>query len=151
MMYDDSNRYNYTEYEFNLAWNKWLNFYVLYDNNNVIGFCGTRKFDGGYGRIFDRYFIMPEYRNNSLAHKEYSLDMVAKLVDDCKEAGLIPFFSIEKGRRTIELAIKKFNKKLLEEDHFKILDGLYSTLPNSWQYIATPYPYGTLLQRKEDG
>ena len=150
-LYEDSNRKNYTEEEFNLAWRNWLNFYVLYDNDNVIGFCGTRKFNGGYGRIFDRYFIIPEYRNNSLAHKEYSLDIVSRLVDDCKEAELIPFFSIEKGRRTIELAVKKFNKNLLEADHFKVLDGLYSTVPNSWQNIATTYPYAILLERKEDG
>jgi hypothetical protein len=59
----DSNKPNYTETEFNIAWNNWLNFYVLYDDkDNVISFCGIRKFDGGYGRIFDRYFCMPEYR-----------------------------------------------------------------------------------------
>ena len=79
------------------------------------------------------------------------MDIVSRLVDDCKEAELIPFFSIEKGRRTIELAVKKFNKNLLEADHFKVLDGLYSTVPNSWQNIATTYPYAILLERKEDG
>ena len=107
MLTNDKNRFNYTENEFNIAWNKWLNFYVLYDNDIVIGFCGIRKFKGGYARIFDRYFIMPEYRYNSLRHKEYSLDIVSRLVDDCKEANLTPFFSIEKSRRTIELAVKK--------------------------------------------
>ena len=151
LMYYDNNRSNYTEKEFNIAWNKWLNFYVLYDNNDVIGFCGTRKFNDGYARIFDRYFIMPEYRYDSLRHKEYSLDIVKKLVDDCKEANLIPFFSIEKGKRTTELAVKKFNKHLSKEDHFKVLDGLYNTMPDSWQNIATIYPYITLLKRKEDG
>jgi|TARA_B110000285_G_scaffold201441_1_gene236083 hypothetical protein len=151
MMYDDNNRLNYTEDEFNTAWKKWLNFYVLYDDKNVIGFCGIRKFEGGYGRIFDRYFIMPEYRYDSLRHKEYSLDIVSRLMHDCKEANLIPFFSIEKGRRIIELAVKKFNNKLLKEDQLKVLPGLYGTTPTSWQNIATPYPYGTHLKRKEDG
>ena len=151
MLTNDKNRFNYTENEFNIAWNNWLNFYVLYDNNTIIGFCGTRKFDGGYGRIFDRYFIMPEYRYNSLRHKEYSLDIVTQLVDDCKKAKLIPFFSIEKGRRTIELAVKKFNKHLLKEDHFKVLDGLYGTTSYSWQNIAMPYPYITHLKRKQNG
>ena len=151
LMYDDNNRSNYTEYEFNIAWNNWLNFYVLYNNDTVIGFCGIRKFKGGYARIFDRYFIMSEYRYDSLRHKEYSLDIVKQLVDDCKKAKLIPFFSIEKGKRTTELAVKKFNKRLLKEDHFKVLDGLYSTMPNSWQNIATTYPYTTYLKRKENG
>jgi len=150
-LYEDINRKNYTEEEFNLAWHNWLNFYVLYDEDQVVGFCGTRKFNGGYGRIFDRYFILPEYRNNSLAHKEYSVDIVSRLVDDCKEANLTPFFSIEKGKRTIELTSKKFNRYLLEEDHFRILDGLYETMPNSWQHIAIPYPCGTIFKRKEYG
>ena len=152
LLTEDNNKPNYTETEFNIAWNNWLNFYVLYDDkDNVISFCGIRKFDGGYGRIFDRYFIMPEYRYNSLRHKEYSLDIVTQLVDDCKKAKLIPFFSIEKGRRTIELAVKKFNKHLLKEDQLKVLPGLYGTTPTSWQNIATPYPYGTHLKRKQNG
>ena len=151
MMYDDINRYNYTEYEFNLAWKSWLNFYVLYNEDDVVVFCGIRKFNGGYGRIFDRYFIMPEYRYDSLRSRWYGLDIVSRLVDDCKEANLTPFFSIEKGRRSTELAAQRFNKHLLEEDHFRILDGLYETMPNSWQHIAIPYPCGTIFKRKEYG
>jgi len=148
MLTEDHNKKNYSEEEFDMAWKAWLNFYVLYNEDDVVVFCGIRKFNGGYGRIFDRYFIMPEYRYDSLRSRWYGLDIVSRLVDDCKEANLTPFFSIEKGRRATELAAQRFNKHLLEEDHFRILDGLYETMPNSWQHIATTYPYTTILKRK---
>ena len=167
----DKNRLNYSKEQFELAWNLWLKFYVLYDDkDNVISFCGIRKYDGGYGRIFDRYFCMPEYRikyfnksgtrftsnkNESL----YYLKFVKKMVQDCREAGLIPFFSIQLDTRKniIKLGVEHINKLLSQEDKFKVLDGLYCTVPgyyddkSNWQNIAITYPYKTLLKRKENG
>jgi len=156
LLTEDKNRLNYSSKEFELAWNKWLNFYVLYnDEREIICFCGIRKFDGGYGRIFDRYFCMPEYRMPTFSgvNEVYSLYFIAKLVHDCREAKLIPFFSIQsdKKKRVIKLVVKKFNKLLLQEDKFKVLNGLYCTAPNSWQNIAITYPYEIILKRKQNG
>jgi len=156
LLTEDNNKPNYTETEFNIAWNNWLNFYVLYDDkDNVISFCGIRKFDGGYGRIFDRYFCMPEYRIPSFLNEDevYIFYFLPKLMIDCRKAGLIPFFSIQsdKKKKVSKLVVKKFNKLLPHEDKFKVLDGLYCTAPGSWQNVAMTYPYKTLLKRKEDG
>jgi hypothetical protein len=156
LLTEDNNKPNYTETEFNIAWDSWLNFYVLYNNEgNVVSFCGIRKFKGGYGRIFDRYFCMPEYRIPSFLNEDevYIFYFLPKLMIDCRNAGLIPFFSIQsdKKKKVSKLVAKKFNKLLPSKDKFKVLDGLYCTAPGSWQNIAMTYPYKTLLKRKKDG
>jgi len=156
LLTEDNNKPNYTETEFNIAWDSWLNFYVLYNNEgNVVSFCGIRKFKGGYGRIFDRYFCMPEYRILSFLNEDevYIFYFLPKLMIDCRNAGLIPFFSIQsdKKKKVSKLVAKKFNKLLPSKDKFKVLDGLYCTAPGSWQNIAMTYPYKTLLKRKKDG
>lgn len=152
---DDENKDNYTHAQFNSSWADWLGFYVLYDGTKPVTFCGIRTF-GKYARILDRYFVMPEYRNTSLGHKEWSLLMIQRLVSDSVNAGYQPFFSIQtaKKRRAIEVAVKKFNKCINEE--FKVLDGLYCTFPeyrdneNTWQNIATISPYSTTLEKKDE-
>lgn len=158
MLTEDINRNNYSEEQFEKAWVKWLGFYVLYENKNIICFGGIRVFDGGYARIFDRYFIMPEYRSYALTtyHTDYALEMINMVLDRCELDGLIPFFSIQlvKKRNAMKAAVGKFNKYLNGREEFKILEGLYCTTPgnygdNSWQNIATIYPYTTILERKE--
>jgi len=152
---NDYNSKNYNEKQFDSSWKKWLNFYVLYDIDKVVAFCGIRKFDNNYARIFDRYFISPEYRNNSLSHKEYSVNMVKTLVDDCISKGYQPFFSIQtrRKRRSTDMAVKTFNKHI--EQEFRVLDGLYCTVPNSkdnpdcWQNIATISPYEICLEKSD--
>ena len=108
---NDENKNNYTVDQFEKAWAKWIGFYVLYDDVHVVAFCGIRKFDNHEARIFDRYFVMQDYRNGSLAHTEWSSTMVETLVNDCIENGYKPFFSIQtaKKRRAIDVAVLKFN------------------------------------------
>ena len=104
---EDENINNYSVDQFNLGWNDWTSFFVLYDNLKVVAFCGVRQFDGGYARIFDRYFVFPKYRNNSLAHQKWSSNMIELLVDECIDKGYQPFFSIQtrKKRRAAEVAV----------------------------------------------
>lgn len=156
MFTEDENRNNYSPDQFNKAWDNWLSFYVLYDDEEVVAFCGIRVFDEDYARIFDRYFVMPEYRNQGLQHKEWSTLLVKRLVEDTITQGYKPFFSIqtEKKRRAIQTAVKTFNKYIKEE--FKVLDGLYCTVssskdnPNSWQNIATISPYKINLEKRNE-
>lgn len=148
---DDGNRNNYSVEQFEKSWKKWINFYVLYEGDQVVCFCGIRIFPSGYGRIFDRYFIEPYYRNWGLKHKEYSTLMVERLVQDCVDNNLIPFFSIQdrRKRRALVIAVKKFNKYLKNDYKFHTLDGLYNTAGNSWQNIAVQYPHDINLPRKD--
>ena len=149
---DDTNSKNYTPKQFEIAWPLWLNFYVLYDGSDVVCFTGIRKFAGGYARIFDRYFIEPDYRLKSLAHNEYSLYMVQTMCDDVIASNMIPFFSIqeEKKRRALEVAVLKFNKCLSSKNAFHVLDGMYNTVTIgcSWQNIAIQKPHNINLKRK---
>lgn len=153
---EDENRNNYSVDQFNLGWNDWTSFYVLYDNLKVVAFCGVRQFDGGYARIFDRYFVFQKYRNNSLAHQKWSSNMIELLVDECIDKGYQPFFSIQtqKKRRAAEVAVKTFNKYIKHQ--FKVLDYVYCTVPtnkedpNCWQNIATIAPYKISLEKKDE-
>jgi hypothetical protein len=159
LLYKDHNVNNYTEFQFNKAWPLWLNFYVLYNRDDPVAFCGIKKYEGGYARIFDRYFVFPKYRKKSLSDNEHSLFMIQKLVDDCNKEKLIPFFSIqyEKHRKALEIAVKKFNKCLYPHNTFHILDGMYCTVPERknnindlkcWQNIAVKYPHKINLEYK---
>jgi hypothetical protein len=153
---DDDNRNNYTVDQFDKAWAKWIGFYVLYDEVNVVAFCGIRKFNNQEARIFDRYFVTPHYRSNSLAHTEWASIMVNKLVDDCINNGYQPFFSIQtaKKRNSIQTAVSTLNKHIISE--FRVLDGLYCTVPtsrddpNCWQNIATISPYSISLEKQNE-
>jgi hypothetical protein len=153
---NDNNRNNYTLDQFEKAWKKWIGFYVLYDDINVVAFCGIRQFDNQEARIFDRYFVTPNYRSISLVHTEWSSIMVKKLVDDCIKNGYQPFFSIQtaKKRNSIQKAVSTFNKHIIDE--FRVLDGLYCTVPtsrndpNCWQNIATISPYSISLEKENE-
>jgi|TARA_B110000908_G_scaffold69894_1_gene84291 hypothetical protein len=155
---NDENKNNYTVDQFEKAWAKWIGFYVLYDDVHVVAFCGIRKFDNHEARIFDRYFVMPDYRKGSLAHAEWSSIMVETLVNDCIENGYKPFFSIQtaKKRRAIDVAVLKFNKYTKDTHEFKVLHGLYCTVPTSrddptcWQNIATISPYSISLEKQHE-
>ena len=159
---EDENRNNYSVDQFNLGWNDWTSFFVLYDNLKVVAFCGVRQFDGGYARIFDRYFVHREYRSKVLKHNEYSLIMLRAQIDNCNIYNNIPFFSIQDlhKRKALKMAVLKFNKVLNTEEKFHVLDGLYNTVPNgtswpakvtSWQNIAIQQPHQINLEQKHDG
>jgi len=152
----DENHANYSEEQFEKAWSAWIGFYVLYNKLDPIAFCGIRIFDDQYSRIFDRYFVFPKYRNNSLAHQKWSSNMIELLVDECIDKGYQPFFSIQtqKKRRAAEVAVKTFNKYIKHQ--FKVLDYVYCTVPtnkedpNCWQNIATIAPYKISLEKKDE-
>lgn len=153
---NDYNSKNYNENYFEKSWQNWLNFYALYDTNKVVAFCGARKFDSKYVRIFDRYFITPEYRHKGLFHNEYYLKFIDILISDCEKYNFIPFFSIQNENKinSIKIAIKKINK-YLKTNKFYLLNGLYCTAPNSrdsidsWQNIAIQYPHTINLENKK--
>ena len=152
----DLNRENYSEKQFEKAWLNYLKFYVCYDDSNIVCFFGIRKFNNKYGRIFDRYFILPEYRSKNLKYENYSSFFIRQLVDDCIKNKLILFFSIQnlKKRKALKIAVKEFNKKLDKDHQFHILDGLYCTVHgeehklHSWQNIAIQKPFKIDLKKK---
>lgn len=139
----DHNKKNYTDEQFEKAWSKWLGFFILKDNNNIVCFCGIRSF-GEYVRIFDRYLVFPEYRNQTLNNASYSIQMIETLLKNTNNK--IPFFSIEHKlkRPALLKAIKKFNEVLKPEDHFHALPGLHETAKNSWQNIAINVKYNKI-------
>ena len=153
---NDFNKNNYSEKQFESLWARILKFYALYDESSVVSFCGIRIFNGGYGRIFDRYFIMPKYRSKNLKLTQFAGFFVERLVDDCISNCLIPFFSIQtlKKRNSMRFTVKKLNEHLSSEKHFHILDGLYCTVPGReydnlcWQNIAIQKPFKINLKRK---
>tara|TARA_B100000085_G_C18559973_1_gene519109 strand:- start:2156 stop:2620 length:465 start_codon:yes stop_codon:yes gene_type:complete len=120
------NAKNYTRYELDKAWDSWTHF-ISYD---YIAFCGIRKF-GNYQRIFDRYYVDENYRNEGLMHAKHSLHMLDFQIQKTD----IPFFTIEKQRKAIEIAVKTFNN-YLEEEYFEVLNDKYYTMPNSLQHVA---------------
>lgn len=139
----DKNSKNYTLSDFNFNWDKWLKFYVLYDNSSVVGFSGIRNY-GKYARVFDRYFIFPEYRKQGFGDGEYCQIFVKELISNT--FGRIPFFSIEHAlkRSVLFNAINSCNEVLPEHLHFHALPGMYETAPNSWQNIAIQKPHLTI-------
>lgn len=155
---NDENRLNYTKNQFDIAWPLWTNFYYLKDKRDIVCFCGARKFGRDQVRIFDRYYVFPDYRSNSLKHSEHSAVMVREMIDDAIKIKLQPFISIQelRKRRSLELAVNKFNKYLEKDVQLKVLDGLYCTVPkskdkpSSWQNIATISPYKISLEKKDD-
>ena len=139
----DRNSNNYTSKEFVQSWNRWIEFFVLWDNGKLVGFSGIRDF-GNYARILDRYFIMPEYRAKGINDYQYNKLFVPALVDHCQ--GKVPFFSVERitRRRSIQKAIDSCNTVLSNENHFHLLDNMYETAPNSWQNIAIRIDHNSL-------
>ena len=140
---NDRNAINYTLKEFNQSWNRWMKFFVLWDNENVVGFSGIRNF-GEYARILDRYFIMPEYRAKGIGDNQYNQIFVPTLVNNCHDK--VPFFSVERStrRRSIQKAIDSCNEVLPLNYHFHLLDEMYETAPRSWQNIAIRTDHNTL-------
>lgn len=155
---NDENRLNYTKGQFDIAWPLWTNFYYLEDKGDMVCFCGARKFGRDLVRIFDRYYVFPDYRSNSLKHSEHSVVMVKEMIDDAIEIELQPFISIQelRKRRSLELAVDRFNKYLNDDVRLKVLDGIYCTVPkyrekpSSWQNIATISPYKISLEKKDE-
>ena len=142
-MFDDRNAKNYSQYEFEQGWKDWIGFFTLQQNNTTVAFCGIRQY-GNYARIFDRYFVYPDYRKQSLDVAEHSMLLVNTLINRCEDK--IPFFSIEHRikRPALLKAIDRFNSILPQDKHFHALDGLYQTFPNSWQNIAILKPFNSI-------
>lgn len=155
---DDYNRLNYTTEQFKVAWSEWINFYALYDKDDPVCFCGARKFGNSLVRIFDRYYIFPDYRSNNLKHATHSTLMIKRMIHDSFSNNLQPFISIQEYRKrgSLTIAVKKFNKYLDNNKQLKVLDGLYCTVPSqkqkvtSWQNIATTYPFTVSLEHKNE-
>lgn len=153
---DDENRSNYTRDQFDFAWPLWTNFYYLKSKDDIVCFCGARKFKNNLLRIFDRYYVFPDYRSNTLRHSEHSILLVSQMIDDALSLNMQPFISIQelRKRRSLEMAVYRFNKYLNKDTKLKVLDGLYCTVPElknkstSWQNVATVYPYKISLERK---
>lgn len=142
-MFDDRNAKNYSQDQFELGWKDWLGFFTLQDERSVISFCGIRQY-GNHARIFDRYFVYPDYRKQGLDIAEHSVLLVKTLINSCEDK--IPFFSIEHRSKRLALlrAIDKFNSVLPVDKHFHALNGLYQTAPNSWQNIAILKPHKSI-------
>lgn len=140
---DDRYSKNYTLDNFENGWINWLSFYILYNDDDVVGFSGIRDF-GDYARIFDRYFIFPKYRKKGLGDGEYNRLFIETLIDNVDDK--IPFFSMEfdKRRPVIHNATRTCNEVLPENKHFHVLPGLYETMPNSWQNISIQKPHTTI-------
>lgn len=153
------NQENYSPEQFEIAWGSWLGLYTLQTKTSVVAFCGIRDY-GTHSRIFDRYFVMPEYRSEGLNHAEYSLQMVQTLIDDSVDMHeKIPFFSIQEARKrnALSLAVKKFNRVLNTDTQLHVLPDLYNTAPESpdsyynekcWQSVAVLKPYTLDLPRR---
>ena len=139
----DKNSKNYSINDFNYSWDKWLKFFVLYDGESVVGFSGIRDY-GNYARIFDRYFIFPEYRKPGFGDGEYCQIFVKDLVSNV--SGKVPFFSIDHApkRSVLFNAIGSCNSVLPSDQQFHALPGLYKTAPNSWQNVAIQKPHLTI-------
>ena len=139
-MFDHKNAKNYSPAQFELAWASWLGFFVLYDNDDPVAFCGIRQYRR-YARVFDRYFVYPQYRHQYLSTAEHSMLLVNNLINMCNDK--IPFFSIEhrSKRPALLKAIARFNSVLPKDKQFHALDGLYETAPNSWQNVAILKPF----------
>lgn len=147
----DKNSKNYSLSQFELGWDKeWKSFFVLYDNDKPVSFCAIRDY-GEYVRIFDRYYVFPKYRNNSLKHDEKCKMFINELINKKYIGSKIPFFSIEHKvkRPAILKAVESVNAELPADKHFHTLDGLYETVPNSWQNIAIQKPATTINLRRQ--
>ena len=133
----DTNSKNYTQKHFDKSWPTYLVFMVLYDGEDPIAFSGAKDY-GRFARIFDRWFVFPEYRQCGLGDNEWCKQFIIPLMDNIDDK--IPFISMEFSRRkpALEKAVKAWNKVLPVEKHLRVLDGLYETVPNSWQNIALP-------------
>ena len=142
-MFDDRNAKNYSEHQFELGYRQWIGFFTLQDAEKVVAFCGIRQY-GAYARIFDRYFVHPDYRKQGLDISEHSTLLVNILINSCEDK--IPFFSIEhrSKRPALLRAIDRFNSALSTDKQFHALDGLYQTAPNSWQNIAILKPHKSI-------
>ncbi len=138
---EDKNRGNYSPEEFENAWGKWSSFFALYDNEHVVAFSGVRKFGQKYVRIFDRYFVNPDYRHETLNNAEYSLCLVQKQLERLENR--IPFFSIESSKSATLRAAYKFNS-VIGSEYFHVLDGKHPTLGGSLQFIAIAKPHETI-------
>lgn len=139
---DDGNASNYSPEQFEESWNKWLGFFTLSDGDKIVAFCGVRDF-GDYARIFDRYFVVPDTRQDGLGNNQYVLDIINPILEYV--GGKIPFFSIEgeDRRNTMEKTIEVINDCLDEDKQFHLLDGMHETVPGSWQNIAIQKPHDT--------
>ena len=131
----DSNRKNYTPDQFELSWKEWLKFVVLYDDSEIVGFGAIRDF-GDYARIFDRYFVFPEFRQLGLGNNEFCKIFANFMIENVE--GKIPFISMEHARRrgVLQNAVEACNSVLEKSNHLKMLGGLFETVPGSWQNIA---------------
>ena len=146
-MCGDRNASNYSLAEFELGWAAWLGFYTLGDSPTA--FCGVRDF-GKYGRVFDRYFVYPEFRKPGVAYNHFCQLIIPSLIEACGDK--IPFFSIEHAtkRGVLETAVASCNEVLPDSAKFHCLPGLYETAANSWQNIAIQVSHTTIdLNRKD--
>ena len=154
-MTDDENAKNYTAQQFERAWPKYtVGFFVFFDGNEPAAFCGVRDYGDKYARIFDRYFIEPDYRKPSLSHRHllrnprargegiFSPLMLPTLTQAVIEADRIPFFSTQwtSKRRAFTTIVDSFNKELTDMK-YHVLDGEYETAHESYQLIAMLDPH----------
>lgn len=149
---NDRNYKNYNLEKFNWHWQyNWIKFFVMFDNDNPVSFSGIRDF-GKYARIFDRYFVFPEYRHVFGKSSNEKVNFYIHTLIDPKFIGdKIPFFSIERinRRRSIINATERINKVLSEDKKFHVLDGMYEVVSNSWQHISIKRPYNINLNRRD--
>lgn len=147
-MTGDRNSYNHSPEQFDIGVENWLGIFVLYDGNDPVLFSAIRQF-GKYARIFDRYLVFPEYRKNGFGDNEWIQDIVNPLIEHVND--YIPFFSIERinRRRVIHNATRSINEVLPPNKRFHVLDGMYETVPNSWQHISMQRPHTIELNRRD--
>tara|TARA_Y100001958_G_C21191961_1_gene519961 strand:+ start:134 stop:655 length:522 start_codon:yes stop_codon:yes gene_type:complete len=149
---NDRNYRNYTPQEFDKYWgNSWIKFFVMFDKDNPVSFSGVRDF-GRYVRIFDRYFVFPEYRHIFGKSSSEKVNFYIHTLTDPKIIGdKIPFFSIERinRRRSIINATERINEVLPEEKKFHVLDGMYEVVNDSWQHISIQRPHSIDLKRRD--
>jgi len=146
----DANSKNYTQKNFDKSWPTYLVFMVLYDGENPIAFSGAKDY-GKFARIFDRWFVFPKYRQAGLGDNVWCKHFINPLLEHI--GNKIPFISMEFARRkpALEKAVKEWNKVLTPENQLHVIDGLYETVPNSWQNIALPCKYNTIdLPKQQD-
>ena len=143
----DRNSYNHSVREFEKGMKEWLGFFVLYDGDDPVLFTAIRKFSN-YARIFDRYMVFPEYRGKGLGDNEWNQYIINPLLDHIGDH--IPFFSIERVDRlgAIVKATRSINEVLPKSKQFHVLDGMYETVPNSWQHISVQKPHIISFNRK---
>ena len=141
---NDRNSKNHTIQQFELAWESWLGFFVMYKNEDPVLFSGIREF-GIHARIFDRYMVFPEYRTKGFRGNEYIQEIVNPLINHIPDH--IPFFSIERvnRRRAITNATRSINEVMSSDKQFHVLEGMYETVPNSWQHISIQTPHSINL------